>query len=64
MPIKFYIRLLSISAVYINKQVLSEMNHHKSEGWLECFDLGNLAILVAESKARLLMTSIQSELFG
>lgn len=46
MPLKFYIRLLSICPVYINKQVLDGINHER-EGWLECFDLGHLAIMVS-----------------
>lgn len=47
MPLKFYVRLLSISPLYINKQVLNEINHETGKGWIECFDLGHLAIMVS-----------------
>lgn len=47
MPLKFYVRLLSISPLYLNKQVLLEINHETGKGWIECFDLGHLAIMVA-----------------
>lgn len=47
MSLKFYVRLLSISPLYVNKQVLTEVNHERGKGWIECFDLGHLAILVA-----------------
>lgn len=47
MPLKFYIRLLSLSPLYIKKQVLDEINHKKANTWRECFDLGHIAINVA-----------------
>lgn len=58
MPLKFYIRLLTLSPCYIKKQVIDEINHESGNGWVQCFDLGHLAILVAETKARCNMTSI------
>lgn len=47
MPLKFYVRLLSISPLYINRQVLEEVGHKgKGEKW-RCLELGQLAIIVA-----------------
>lgn len=54
MPLKFYIRLLSIAPVYVNPQVIREINHES--GWVECFDLMHLGILATETKARCTMT--------
>ena len=45
MPLKFYIRLLTLSPIHINKQVLKEIKHE--EGQFNLFDLGHVAILVA-----------------
>ena len=45
MPLKFYIRLLTLSPVHINKQVLREIRHE--EGQLNLFDMGHVAILIA-----------------
>jgi hypothetical protein len=53
-PLKFYIRLLMLSPLHINKQVLKEIQHEG--GQIECFDLGHIAILVATAKMTLELT--------
>ncbi len=47
MPLKFYIRLLTLSPLHINRQVLREIRHE--EGQLNLFDLGHVAILAASN---------------
>lgn len=49
MPVKFYIRLLMLSPLHINKQVLKEIQHEG--GQIECFDLGHIAILAASTSS-------------
>ena len=49
MALKFYIRLVALSPVHINRQVISEI-HHES-GRMECFDLGHVAVLIASTSS-------------
>ena len=34
MNLRFYIRLLTLGPIYINKQVLDEINHENGNGWI------------------------------
>ena len=45
MPFKFYIRLLVVSPLHINKQIIKEINHEKDR--MQCFDLGHIALMIA-----------------
>lgn len=54
MPFKFYIRLLMLSPLHINRQAIDEVNHDKDE--IELFDLGHTAILIAIAKFKLSLT--------
>ena len=45
MPLKFYIRLLTLSPIHINQQVLHEIQHEK--GAINLFDMGHVAVLIA-----------------
>lgn len=45
MPLKFQIRLLTYSPVHINKQVIDELRHDKSQ--IGCLDNGHTSILIA-----------------
>jgi hypothetical protein len=48
MALKFYIRLVAMSPLHINPQVVRATNHEKGE-MMECFDLGHLAVLIAST---------------
>ncbi len=48
MPLKFYIRLLTLSPVHINKQVLREIRHEEDEK-LNLFDMGHVAIITSSN---------------
>lgn len=58
MPLKYYIRLLTLAPVYIKQPVLNEINHKSGNSQIDCFDLCHLAVLVAETKARCNMTTL------
>lgn len=45
MALKFYVRLLILSPIHINRQVIKEINHES--GRIECFDLGHIAVLIS-----------------
>lgn len=49
MALKFYIRLVAMSPLHINPQVVRATNHE--QGQIECFDLGHLAVLIASKYA-------------
>lgn len=49
MALKFYIRLVAMSPLHINPQVVKATNHEKGET-MECFDLGHLAVLIASTQ--------------
>lgn len=48
MALKFYVRLVAMSPLHINSQVVTATNHERGQK-IECFDLGHLCVLIAST---------------
>ena len=48
MSLRFYIRLLMMSPIHIKKQVIKDVE--KKINRIECFDLGHIGVMIANSK--------------